>query len=179
MPVIETARAVDAGDARMAEPSEQFDLVFDSGEHVFTADARPQDFEGDVAVGVVLLGLVDDTHAARAEMTQDAASADGASDERVLQWLGRGHMVRGDGLVVAKQRAEFLEQVGFASDIGPQERLPCRRREFNGRVEEFPAAAVAICGGFRRVGMVRACVWIFWGGHQSSRSSSRRSHARA
>jgi hypothetical protein len=77
-------RPIDPRDARMLEPAECFDLVLEARAHVPGRPAALQHLERDTARGALLLGFVDDAHAAFADAAQHAVGAELLADQRAL-----------------------------------------------------------------------------------------------
>ena len=64
---------MDLPDVRMAERCEQLCLATDPDEAIFVGHQRPaQDFDGDVAIQLEVVGSIDVAHPAATEMTEHA-----------------------------------------------------------------------------------------------------------
>ena len=70
------AGLVDLCDARVVQPALELRLLGEALQERRRQEARADDLKGDRAARVVLLGLVDDAHAAFAQAAQDAVGAD-------------------------------------------------------------------------------------------------------
>jgi hypothetical protein len=84
------ARFVDLGDARVVQTAEGLKLEFKSPESFRTSPSGLDDFEGNVAPWLILLGFVNRAHPAFAEKANDAITADLGRQLRRGAGSGRG-----------------------------------------------------------------------------------------
>ena len=87
---------VNRADIRMIQPRGGFCLALETLAGLFVSQqVRREEFQGDGAVELGVLGLVDDTHAALAELGGDFVVRNGLADHRSVGFsLGDGAFVR-------------------------------------------------------------------------------------
>ena len=91
----ESARGVDLGDRGVPQTREQLRLQLEALQRLRRGDLSPEDLQGDMAPGLVLLGQEDRAHAARAQPAHDAVRSDalgllGLRKEVLLHLAGHG-----------------------------------------------------------------------------------------
>ena len=86
---LELADLVHADDVGVGEPGHRLGLAVQAGASEAVALRGPQQLDGDLAVELVVVGRVDDAHAALADLLQDREVADPRRDDQLIG-LGGG-----------------------------------------------------------------------------------------